>query len=826
MNTARDRLEKALSLPYPVLYVNPAADAAVKSIVLELLAEKTADFRGAQNLKNSKTWIVAQQQPPEFLADIAFAAGIQLFERHFTVTIRGPDDQVKDDVPRRITAQLFRRRLPFTERHLTPTLHLIARSYSVEHDFPTRTLITACERFCAGNTASGELRRVLQLVMARLDYDAQQYYLTQSLQRLRDRIKCLLDPSMREDAAVIPPGPWGENVKAWLTGQSDAKQAAWSALFIHAATAGDKSRPTKTWLKTAQPLVSKVTRPVFASQLRDWLDDLKPDPDVNDPSLDVLKGLIWAAQSLDPEDIATAIGRFATVCFRKVPNVGARSVKLGNACIVALEGMSDNGLAVAELVRLKTAVKYPSVRKLLDGALDRVASATGVTVADLEESTLPTFGLDAAGTAEVMLGDAVATITLDDDGTTLAWRTADGKPRKAPPVAVKRDHAEALKQLKARVKDIEAARATQIKRLEASWLEDRSWPLALWRERFVDHPLRHSLASGLIWSVVAGDKTAAAMLDDTVLRAIDGKPASTSDDVVIRLWHPLDADPAAVTAWRHHIISRDIVQPIKQAHREIYVLTDAERATETYSNRFAAHILRQHQFRALCQARGWAYDFMGGWDSWNVPTREVPHHLLAVEYHVEAVENDERSEAYIPLHLASDQVRFVTSRGDRLALEHVPPIVFSELMRDVDLFVAVSSVANDPDWTDGGPEGRFGDYWREYAFGELTQTAATRRELLSDIVPKLSIADRARLTERYLEVDGTRHSYRIHLGSANIQIMPENRYLCIVRGRMPKGAGEVRLPFSGDTTLSIILSKAFMLANDDKITDKTILTQL
>ena len=44
-----------------------------------------------------------------------------------------------------------------------------------------------------------------------------------------------------------------------------------------------------------------------------------------------------------------------------------------------------------------------------------------------------------------------------------------------------------------------------------------------------------------------------------------------------------------------------MTQPIKQAHREIYLLTDAERQTQSYSNRFAAHILRQHQFTALCQ---------------------------------------------------------------------------------------------------------------------------------------------------------------------------------------------------------------------------------
>ena len=36
----------------------------------------------------------------------------------------------------------------------------------------------------------------------------------------------------------------------------------------------------------------------------------------------------------------------------------------------------------------------------------------------------------------------------------------------------------------------------------------------------------------------------------------------------------------------------------------------------------------------------------------------------------------------------------------------------------------------------------------------------------------------------------------------------------------------MRLPFEGDDTLSIILSKAFMLADDDKIKDASIISQI
>ena len=36
----------------------------------------------------------------------------------------------------------------------------------------------------------------------------------------------------------------------------------------------------------------------------------------------------------------------------------------------------------------------------------------------------------------------------------------------------------------------------------------------------------------------------------------------------------------------------------------------------------------------------------------------------------------------------------------------------------------------------------------------------------------------------------------------------------------------MRLPFEGDATLSLILSKAFLLAEDDKIKDRSIVSQI
>src|SRR5207237_6917075 len=78
-----------------------------------------------------------------------------------------------------------------------------------------------------------------------------------------------------------------------------------------------------------------------------------------------------------------------------------------------------------------------------------------------------------------------------------------------------------------------------------------------------------------------------------------------AEETGVRLWHPIGFDPEEVQRWRLWLEEHEVTQPFKQAHREIYILTDAELGTGSYSNRFAAHILKQHQFRALCEQRGW-----------------------------------------------------------------------------------------------------------------------------------------------------------------------------------------------------------------------------
>jgi hypothetical protein len=162
-------------------------------------------------------------------------------------------------------------------------------------------------------------------------------------------------------------------------------------------------------------------------------------------------------------------------------------------------------------------------------------------------------------------------------------------------------------------------------------------------------------------------------------------------------------------------------------------------------------------------------------------------------------------------------------------LAKVPSIVFSEVMRDVDLFVGVASVANDPTGHDAGPAGRLRTYWDNWSFGELSENAKSRKTILESLLPRLAEPGRFTLAGKFLTVRGNLRTYKIHLGSGNILMEPNDQYLCIVpdRGAAAKAGGQrLFLPFEGDTTLSVILSKALLLARDDKIKEKSIVRQI
>lgn len=672
--------------------------------------------------------------------------------------------------------------------------------------------------------------------------------------------------------ARLGQGPWSvlAPVEKWALEASEEIQAlpaeqakVWMRLLAHCRDA-KSANPTTKWKTAAAKLTATIPDAEFRDRVAQWfrrvdagrttrmlsetwspVDDAQRLHDLNG---NVLRGLLWLCPPRMNSELLRAVRELAYSAYRKIRGLGPRAVKVGNAALAVI-GAVGTVEAVGQLAILKVRVKFGTAQKLIEKALVNTAALAGVPREELEEMAVPAYGLSEVGKRIEVLGDYRAELVIEGKRVELRWYRPDGKPQKSLPAPVKQNYGEELKELKAAVKDVQGMLPAQSARIEDAYRLEKSWSMADWRERYLEHPLVGSLARRLIWSVGG----TLAIAPEGALIDVQGKPVASSPETRVSLWHPLSTSPDDVAAWRDFIESHQIVQPFKQAHREIYRLTDAELRTGTYSNRFAAHIVKQHQFNSLVAARGWKHRLrLMVDDSYPPATIELPQWNLRAEFWVEGIGDQygtDTTESGAFLYLSTDQVRFYRidaaantahAGGGRyethgedapvnhpLPLEGIPELVLSEVLRDVDLFVGVASVGNDPTWNDGGPGGRFREYWNNYSFGELSASASTRKEVLARLLPKLKVASRCELNDRWLIVRGGLRTYKIHLGSGNILMEPSNQYLCIVaRQSATEPSSKVFLPFEGDNMMAVILSKAFMLADDKKITDSTILSQL
>jgi hypothetical protein len=724
--------------------------------------------------------------------------------------------------------------------------------------YPFPGMATAAENFAEANGVSAPLRAAVEVLSARLRQNAR----AKECGKTAGRLETLLasGPSIH----IEPGEAWSDAALDDLQKMKAKPRRAWSALLAH-CQAGGRGKLVERWRREAQPLLDAVGFGVLKEHVLRWFPLVdRPrtvpferrsywDPDYEhvllQPHIELLRGLAWCCGLKADADLARAVTRLALSAYRKVPGKGPRLVALGNACVTAL-GLMPGLPPVGQLAVLKVKVKFGTAQKEIEKAFTAAAAREGLARDDIEELAVPAYGLEEVGLRRETFGDYQAELLVDGSTAALHW-LKEGKPLKSVPAAVKKEHAEEFKDLQGSMKDIGTMLPAQRERIDALFLAQKTWPLAVWKGRYLDHPLVGTIARRLIWAFAAGGAEVAGIWHDGRLDGADGKPLILRDDATVSLWHPISRPADEVVGWRDWLERREVVQPFKQAHREVYLLTDAERQTGTYSNRFAAHILRQHQFHALCAARGWKNQLRLMVDSSYPPAyRPLPVWGLRAEYWVEGAGSEygrDTNETGTYLYLATDQVRFYRidapqvhahatgggygARGNRpagepLPLDEVPPLVFSEVMRDVDLFVGVASVGNDPTWADGGPGGRYRDYWQSYSFGELSATGQTRKALLERLLPRLKIAGRCTLSDRFLVVRGTLRIYKIHLGSGNILMEPNDQYLCIVPKQAVAGGERVFLPFEGDGTLGVVLSKAFLLADDATITDPTITSQL
>jgi hypothetical protein len=264
----------------------------------------------------------------------------------------------------------------------------------------------------------------------------------------------------------------------------------------------------------------------------------------------------------------------------------------------------------------------------------------------------------------------------------------------------------------------------------------------------------------------------------------------------LRIAHPHDLlDRGDWPSWQRECFQNERVQPFKQVFRELYPATEAERGGQR-TRRYAGHQVNPRQALALLGARGW-----------------VAHPELGVHrtFHKEALTAwlYFQETFYTPADIEGLTLELVsfTKKGDteELWLRDIPPRVFSETMRDLDLVVSVAHQGGvDPEAT--------------------ASTVEMRAGLVRETCELLGLHN-VDVQSFHAIVRGEFATYTVHLGSAIAAVMPGTAlYIVAVHSQH---RGRLFLPFAdNDPKTAEVLSKVLLLARDKAIKDPSILDQI
>jgi hypothetical protein len=709
-------------------------------------------------------------------------------------------------------------------------------------------LIQIGRSFTAGN-----IPPVVQKNLATLKSEIEKLNLTRKdVAKVLERIDSMLFNSSGMPAAVKPTLFFGDDQLAvhanpMIAEMTEKDKISFYAILKHAQKASG-AKPSAKYLEESKKLINDSGADKFKKTVVGWLEFVSrmkdrvkthryQDREYNTfeflvaPNVDTLKGLVWMCSQFHDTKTLQTVASLAERSFKKIPGVGPAAASVGNACLYTL--YKSKGLeGIAHLSRLKLRIKQNNTQTLIEKYLLEAAKSEGVTVSEIEDLAVDDYGLN-EGRREYDIDGYKAIIIVNSvSDVALQWLKPDGTPLKSAPSQVKDKHKDRLKKIKDTHAQIEKALMAQRDRIDRMFRSERKLTWEYFQKYYAGHGLLSVLTRNILWNFEIHGKATTAIFLENHWTTLEYERFSPDSACVVSLWHPATASVNEIRAWRDFLMNAKIQQPLKQAYREVYLLTEAEINTRMYSNRMAAHILKQHQFNSLAKTRGWKYSLLGAYDDGRdneAAELNLADRNLRAEFWVNEVNADDAfNDTGIWNYVATDQVRFVnTVTNEPEELVNIPAIIFSEVMRDVDLFVGVASVGNDPSWNDSGGIPAHRDYWQSYSFGELTELAKTRKEILEGLVPRLKISSVSTVKDKFLIVKGKKRTYKIHIGSTNILMEPNDQYLCIVPDRSKKDTtGNLFLPFEGDSGLAVILSKAFLLAEDDKITDSTITSQI
>ena len=380
-------------------------------------------------------------------------------------------------------------------------------------------------------------------------------------------------------------------------------------------------------------------------------------------------------------------------------------------------------------------------------------------------------------------------IQIAEDGKPSVVCEKNGKSQKSVPAKLKKN--EFVLEIKDVCKQLKD-QYTRTKAMLEQFMEDG---VELTMPELVNlqgNPVIWPLLKNLVY--ISGKGTG--FIQGSTMTDYTGKKTRLTSKRKLRIAHPFDLWKAG--NWHEYqkiLFEREIRQPFKQVFRELYVKTEEELDRHN-SLRYAGNQIQPKKTAACLRGRRWVADYEDG-----LQKVYYKENIVARIYAL--------ADWFSPSDIEAPTLEWVEFSDRKtfrpMKIQDVPDVIFSEVMRDVDLAVSVAHAGGvDPETSHS--------------------TMEMRRAIIEFNLPLFGLTN-VTFSGNHAIVEGTRATYTIHLGSgvifkrggAQIAVLPVHS----------QHRGKLFLPFvDEDPKTAEIMSKVVLFAEDQKIKDPYILEQI
>lgn len=394
-------------------------------------------------------------------------------------------------------------------------------------------------------------------------------------------------------------------------------------------------------------------------------------------------------------------------------------------------------------------------------------------------------------------------VSVDENGNSALLCRKDGKLLKSVPAKYKKN--ETVQQFQSVTKKLKEQYSRTRQMMEQA-MEDKTafdvWEFLELYHNPVTRPITETLVVKTVEEQAVKNQSAEVQSAKLGFLTKDGimdvsgalLPVKPEDKIMIA--HPFDLYKSG--HWHEYqklLFEKQLRQPFKQVFRELYVKLEEELEKEE-SLLFAGNQIQPQKTVSTLRSRRWVADYEDG-----LQKIYYKENIVAYIYAM--------ADWFSPSDVEAPTLEYVifTDRktGKHLKIKDVPDIIYSEVMRDVDLAVSVA-----------------------HAGGVDPETSHSTIEMRRAIVAcNLSLfqTKNVRLEGNHAVIDGKLGQYTVHLGSGVVHQLG-NAMLFVVPVHS-QHRGRIFLPFvDDDPKTAEIMSKILLFAEDQKIKDPNILRQI